>query len=70
MNGTNECQQMVKCPIVIMCAKDDVLWAHAENVKKHRNDVPLIEINGANFSLDRDAEGIVKTWTPFIKNCA
>lgn len=40
-----------------MCAKDDVLWSHAENVKKHRNDVPLIEINGANFSLDRDAEG-------------
>ncbi|ETS84137.1 hypothetical protein PFICI_02162 [Pestalotiopsis fici W106-1] len=59
--------KMVKCPIVVMCARDDVLWAHAENVKMHRDDVPLIEIKGANFSLDRDAEGIIKSWTPLVE---
>ncbi|KAI1850374.1 hypothetical protein JX265_002272 [Neoarthrinium moseri] len=58
--------KMVKCPIVVMCARDDVLWAHAENAKKHRSDVPLIEVKGANFSLDRDAEGIITHWTQLI----
>ncbi|KAH9885729.1 Alpha/Beta hydrolase protein [Xylariomycetidae sp. FL2044] len=58
--------KMVRCPILAMCAEDDVLWSHFENVKKIRDDVPTAVIKGANFSPDRDAEGIISEWSKLM----
>jgi pimeloyl-ACP methyl ester carboxylesterase len=55
-----------KCPLMAMCARDDVLWGYFENVRKARPDANMVEVKGANFTLDRDVEGIVEHWTPFI----
>ncbi|KAJ5901915.1 hypothetical protein N7495_002443 [Penicillium taxi] len=58
--------KVVKCPILAMCAKDDVLFEHFENAKRLRPDVQTAVISGANFSLDRDLSGIESVWTEFI----
>lgn len=62
--------KVVKCPIIAMCARDDVLWAHSENITRLRSDVPLIEVKGANFSPDRDAEGIIEHWSQLIEKAS
>lgn len=59
----------VKCPVCVMCAPDDVLYGHMGNARKLRPDDPNLvvkDIKGANFSVDRDVEGIVETWEPFM----
>jgi pimeloyl-ACP methyl ester carboxylesterase len=48
----------VKCPILVMCARDDVLWEHYHHVKEMRSDVRAEVVGGANFSLDLDASGV------------
>lgn len=50
--------QSVKCPILLVCAKDDALWEHYENARKVRPDAATLECSGANFSLDLDAETV------------
>jgi pimeloyl-ACP methyl ester carboxylesterase len=57
----------VSCPVVAMCAKDDVLWPYFDNIARVRPDVPMIEIKGGNFQPERDPEGIVKEWTPLFE---
>lgn len=51
-----------------MCARDDVLFEHFENVTKLRPDAKAAVIEGANFSLDRDSASITALWAPFIEN--
>jgi pimeloyl-ACP methyl ester carboxylesterase len=61
--------KQVGCPIMALCAKDDVLYEHLDNVKKVRDDddsVVVGTIGGANFSIDRDVEGLISYWTPFL----
>ncbi|KAK4898175.1 hypothetical protein LTR27_004182 [Elasticomyces elasticus] len=55
----------VKCPTLVLCARDDVLWEHMENVKKVKPDAKTAEIHGANFSLDLDVAGIAREWDAF-----
>ncbi|KAJ9142935.1 Alpha/beta-hydrolase [Pleurostoma richardsiae] len=55
------------CPILAMCATDDVLYPHFENVRKLRPDITPVLIGGANFSLDRDTDRIIEAWADFIK---
>jgi len=57
----------VKCKILLMCARDDVLWTYFDFVKGLKPDVKGVEIRGANFGLDRDSEGIEKSWTEFLE---
>ncbi|KAF2001593.1 alpha/beta-hydrolase [Amniculicola lignicola CBS 123094] len=60
----------VKCPVLALCARDDVLWEHLGYVKKVRpNDasVGVAEVKGANFSVDRDAVGVIEVWKPFLE---
>ncbi|KAH8883610.1 alpha/beta-hydrolase [Thozetella sp. PMI_491] len=56
----------IKTPVLAMCARDDVLWDHFENLTKIRPDIPAVEVKGANFSLNHDVEGIAKHWTEHI----
>jgi pimeloyl-ACP methyl ester carboxylesterase len=56
----------VKCPVILMCASDDVLWKYFEHVKGLRPEAKAVEIGGGNFELDRDVKGIEKHWTKFL----
>jgi pimeloyl-ACP methyl ester carboxylesterase len=55
----------VQCPILVLCAKDDVLWEHMDNVEKLRADAQTAIIDGANFSTELDVAGIVREWDAF-----
>ena len=59
--------QQVRCPILLMCARDDVLWSFFEDVQTLRPGIPAVEIEGGNFELDRDVQGIVRAWSPFLQ---
>jgi pimeloyl-ACP methyl ester carboxylesterase len=56
----------VGCPILLMCAKDDVLWKYFSSVKALRPEVEAVEIAGGNFEPDRDVSGIAAAWTAFL----
>lgn len=58
----------VKAKVLLMCAKDDVLWKYFGFVKGLRSDVKAVEVEGGNFELDRDWEGIAEAWTGFIQS--
>lgn len=55
----------VQCPILVLCAKDDVLWEHMDTATKLRNDIQTGVIGGANFSTELDVKGIVREWDAF-----
>jgi pimeloyl-ACP methyl ester carboxylesterase len=56
----------VTCPILLLCAKDDVLWKYFGHVKALRPEVEFGEIEGGNFEPDRDAAGIQVLWSRFL----
>lgn len=60
----------VKCPILLVCARDDVLWEHYQNARRARPDAATLECSGANFSPDRDAETIGTSWLGFVDGTA
>lgn len=55
----------VQCPVLVLCARDDVLWSHVDNVQKVKPAAKVAEIKGANFFLDLDVSGIVREWDKF-----
>ncbi|KAK5107733.1 hypothetical protein LTR62_000709 [Meristemomyces frigidus] len=57
--------ESVRCPILVLCARDDVLWEHMGNVKVVRPDADTGIVLGANFSVDLDWEGVVREWDSF-----
>jgi pimeloyl-ACP methyl ester carboxylesterase len=60
----------VRCPVLALCAKDDVLFEHLNNVRNVREGDSSVEIGivgGANFSVDRDVKGVSKFWEQFLK---
>ena len=60
--------RQVKCPVLTLCARDDVLWTHIDNIQKIKPEAKVAEVAGANFSLDRDAPGIIREWDLFQKD--
>jgi pimeloyl-ACP methyl ester carboxylesterase len=60
----------VQCPVLVLCARDDVLWEHMSNSKAVKPDAKTGEVLGANFSPDLDADGIVREWDAFHKESA
>jgi pimeloyl-ACP methyl ester carboxylesterase len=58
----------VKCPVLLLCARDDVLWRYFEDVKGLKAEgVKAVEVGGANFELDRDAEGVEREHLRFLE---
>lgn len=57
----------VQCPILLMCARDDVLIKFFEHVKSLRPEARAVEVQGANFSPDRDADGVGRYWKQFLE---
>lgn len=64
---TEELLRGIKCPSMACCARDDVLWLFFENSRKVRSDIVECEVLGSNFTIDRDVQGLVNVWTPFIE---
>jgi pimeloyl-ACP methyl ester carboxylesterase len=60
--------EKVMCPVLLMCARDDVLWKYFGFVKGLREDVRAIEVQGGNFELDRDVDGIERGWTELLES--
>jgi pimeloyl-ACP methyl ester carboxylesterase len=64
--------KQVQCPVLALCAKDDVLFEHLDNVRKARKGDSSVEVGivtGANFSVDRNVEGVVEFWKIFLTKC-
>ena len=61
----------VECGVLVLCAKDDVLWGHFENVKRvEMKDGGWLReavVEGANFSLDLDWRGVCKVLDGFLE---
>lgn len=61
----------MRCKVMALCAKDDVLFEFLGNATTLRPDdesLVVAEVSGANFETLRDAEGIAKFWKPFIES--
>ncbi|KAI1844673.1 hypothetical protein JX265_007064 [Neoarthrinium moseri] len=62
-----KCFQAIKCPVIALCAKDDVVWPYFQQIRRIRDDIPMIEIKGAAYSPELDVHGIVENLTPFLE---
>lgn len=58
----------IKCPILALCARDDVLWDAFGAVKELRPDVQTEEVTGANFGPSRGTESMATFLTPFLQS--
>lgn len=56
---------MLRCPVMFICARDDVLWEYQVKAEKRWTQAKYVECKGANFSPDLDVKGLVKAWTEF-----
>lgn len=58
--------EKITCPILIMCAEDDVLWPYFERAKTMRTDAVAAVIKGANFEPDLDPDGVSENVRKFL----
>jgi pimeloyl-ACP methyl ester carboxylesterase len=65
---SEELYMKVECPIMLMCAKDDVLWKYFGSIRALRPEAEAVEVEGGNFEPDRDVNGIAGAWTKFLDN--
>jgi len=56
----------VRCPMLLLCATDDVLFPYFERAKSLRPDATAVVIKGANFEPDLDAAGTVAAMVGFL----
>lgn len=54
------------CPILVMCARDDVLFPFFERAREIRPEVDSALLQGANFEPDLDPEGVVAAYRAFL----
>lgn len=54
------------CPILLMCARDDVLFPYFERAQTIRPEAKAIAIDGANFEPDLDAQTIAQAIREFL----
>ena len=58
--------EKISCPMLLMCAPDDVLWPYYERALAARPDARGAVIGGANFEPDIDPERCVSALLEFI----
>lgn len=56
----------VKCPLMIMCSKDDVLWPLFERAGQMRPDAKQCVVGGGDYQPDNDPDGVVAGLKGFI----
>ena len=54
-----ELYQCIKAPILLMCARKDVLWPFFDRAVEMRPDARTAEILGSNFEPDQDPDGVL-----------
>jgi pimeloyl-ACP methyl ester carboxylesterase len=62
--------RQVKCPVLALCARDDVLWGSFGAVRELRPDDELVqvaEVRGSNFGPATAPESMVEVFTPFLE---
>jgi hypothetical protein len=59
----------VRCPILIGAAPDDVLYAYLDRAREMRPDAEVLELNGANFEPDLDADSFATGLARFLERC-
>lgn len=58
--------EAISCPLMIMCAPDDVLMPYFERARELRPDATAVELAGANYEPDQDPDGTAKAITEFL----
>lgn len=58
----------VQCPMLLLCAEDDVLFPYFERAKQLRPDATAAVVRGANFEPDLDVEGTVAAVRAFLRD--
>ena len=58
----------IKCPMLVMCAPDDVMYPFFHRANKLRPDSVSIEIKGKNLEPDLDPDAITEHFKSFIGN--
>ena len=57
----------IRCPILLMCAEDDVLWPYFARAQAQRPDATAVTIKGANFEPDLDPDGVANAVRNFLR---
>ena len=58
--------ETMTCPLLIMCAEDDVLWPFFARAQELKPAAKAAVIKGANFEPDLDPEGVVNAYARFL----
>jgi pimeloyl-ACP methyl ester carboxylesterase len=56
----------VRCPLHIMCSKNDVLWPLFERAGQVRPDATQSIVTGGDFQPDNDPDGVATALAPFL----
>ena len=58
--------EKISCPLLLLCAEDDVLYPFFERAQMLRSDAKAVTIRGANFEPDLDAGSVVSAIRKFL----
>ncbi|MCC7413770.1 MAG: alpha/beta hydrolase [Gammaproteobacteria bacterium] len=58
--------RQVRCPILLLCAADDVLWPYFARAQEQRPDARAVVLSGANFEPDLDPQGTTRAIEEFL----
>ncbi|MSQ67728.1 MAG: alpha/beta fold hydrolase [Gammaproteobacteria bacterium] len=61
--------QQVQCPMLLLCAPDDVLFPFFARAQEIRPDARAVTLSGANFEPDLDSAGTVAAIRGFLQTC-
>jgi len=56
----------LKCPVMLMCATDDVLYLGHQNTARYLKNAKVVDLVGANFEPYFDAKNIAKSMKEFF----
>jgi pimeloyl-ACP methyl ester carboxylesterase len=56
----------LKCPLLLMCAEDDVLYPFFQRARELRPDAQIAPVRGANFEPDLDPGGVASAVWSFL----
>lgn len=58
--------KQVRCPMAILCSKNDILWPMFERARELRPDAHAVEIGGSNFQPDEVPGEVAKAIGDFV----
>ena len=60
----------VSCPLMILCATDDVLMPYFDRARDMRPDAVAVTLAGSNFEPDQDPDGVATALRDFLATVA